>query len=145
MKTFALIAIGVVGGILGGMGLGGGTLLIPLMTLFAGVPQKTAAAINLIGFVPMAAIALIAHAKNGLLQKDRIAEFAIPAAAVCAVFSLIAIGSDDRMLSRGFGIFLAVLGAAMMIFDALAMLKDKLRLAVLAIIRRDLPYSMPQK
>ena len=69
MKYVVLALIGLAGGILGGMGLGGGTLLIPLMTLLSDVPQKTAAAINLIGFVPMAAIAVAFHAKNGLIDK----------------------------------------------------------------------------
>ena len=33
---------GILGGILGGMGMGGGTVLIPLLTLFYGVGQHTA-------------------------------------------------------------------------------------------------------
>mgnify|MGYP005806576625 CR=1 FL=1 len=90
MKYVVLALIGLAGGILGGMGLGGGTLLIPLMTLLSDVPQKTAAAVNLIAFVPMAAIALAVHAKNGLIQKDAIAPTPIPAATGCALFSLLA-------------------------------------------------------
>jgi len=58
---------GAVGGILGGMGMGGGTLLIPILTFFLDVTQKNAQAFNLISFVPMAIIALILHAKNKLI------------------------------------------------------------------------------
>ena len=119
MNTAVLIAIGFAGGVLGGMGLGGGTLLIPLMTLLAGVPQKTAAAVNLIAFVPMAAIALAVHAKNGLIQKDAIAPTAVPA--------------------------LVVLGLLMLAKLLLSALAEKTRLAMLAVIRRDLPHTFAQK
>lgn len=141
MKYVVLALIGLAGGILGGMGLGGGTLLIPLMTLLSDVPQKTAAAINLIGFVPMAAIAVAFHAKNGLIDKKLVLPIVIPASAVCAVFSAAACDMDNRLLSRSFGIFLTVLGAIMLTKDALSSLGDKLRVAMLAVIRRDLPYT----
>ena len=138
MKYVVLALIGLAGGILGGMGLGGGTLLIPLMTLLSDVPQKTAAAINLIGFVPMAAIAVAFHAKNGLIDKKLVLPIVIPASAVCAVFSAVACDMDNRLLSRSFGIFLT---AIMLTKDALSSLGDKLRVAMLAVIRRDLPYT----
>lgn len=145
MNTAVLIAIGFAGGLLGGMGLGGGTLLIPLMTLLADVPQKTAAAVNLIAFVPMAATALVVHAKNGLIQKDSIAPTAVPAAMVCALFSLLACNSRDETLSRAFGIFLVILGVFMLVKQLFASLASKTRLAMLAVIRRDLPHTFVQK
>ena len=145
MRFLIWLAAGLAGGVLGGMGLGGGTLLIPLMTMFAHIPQKTAAAINLMGFVPMAAAALVVHAKNGLLQKDAIAPIALPAGAVCALFSLLACGSDDRALSRAFGIFLAVLGIFMLLKEALSSLKAKATLVLLAAMRRDLVAAARQK
>ena len=60
-----IIAVSALGGIIGGMGMGGGTLLIPLLTLAAGVEQHLAQAINLMSFVPMSIVALIIHKKNG--------------------------------------------------------------------------------
>ena len=50
---------GVLSGVLGGMGMGGGTLLIPLLSLFYSVGQHTSQAVNLISFIPMAIVALI--------------------------------------------------------------------------------------
>ena len=55
---------GVLGGILGGMGMGGGTILIPLLTIFFNVKQHSAQAANLVSFLPMATISLIIHIKN---------------------------------------------------------------------------------
>ena len=62
------IIFGALGGILGGMGMGGGTLLIPLLTIFTETKQKEAQGINLIVFIPMAIIALIIHFKNKLVN-----------------------------------------------------------------------------
>lgn len=67
MDYLWFLVAGAVGGILGGMGMGGGTLLIPILTFFLDVTQKNAQAFNLISFVPMAIIALILHAKNKLI------------------------------------------------------------------------------
>lgn len=67
MNYLWFLIAGAVGGILGGMGMGGGTLLIPILTFFLDVTQKNAQAFNLISFVPMAIIALILHAKNKLI------------------------------------------------------------------------------
>ena len=41
---FWYILAGVCGGIIGGMGMGGGTLLIPILTLFLGIDQRSAQA-----------------------------------------------------------------------------------------------------
>ena len=60
----ALITTGFLSGIIGGMGIGGGTILIPIMTIFLGFDQKTAQAVNLIYFIPTAITALTIHVKN---------------------------------------------------------------------------------
>ena len=44
---------GLIGGLVGGMGMGGGTLLIPILTLLAGFKQLEAQGINLISFIPI--------------------------------------------------------------------------------------------
>ena len=60
---------GLLTGILSSWGVGGGTLLLLCMTLFFGVEQRTAQAINLLYFLPTAGISLFAHRKNGYLDK----------------------------------------------------------------------------
>ena len=68
MKTIWLVLAGAAGGVIAGMGMGGGTLTIPLLTLALGVEQKLAQAINLIAFVVMAAPVLVIHFKNRLID-----------------------------------------------------------------------------
>ena len=50
MAFFVLILLGFIGGIPAGMGMGGGTVTIPLLTLFGGVEQKIAQSANLFSF-----------------------------------------------------------------------------------------------
>ena len=39
MTDFLYIVFGIIGGIFGGMGMGGGTLLIPLLSIFLGLEE----------------------------------------------------------------------------------------------------------
>ena len=58
------ILIGLLSGIISGMGIGGGTLLIPALTVFMKHSQIDAQMINLIYFIPTALFAVIFHLKN---------------------------------------------------------------------------------
>ncbi len=62
MILFALL--GAVFGVVGGMGLGGGIVLIPALTLFAGMTQHEAQGMTLFAYLPMAAAALVSHIKQ---------------------------------------------------------------------------------
>ncbi|MBR2970722.1 MAG: sulfite exporter TauE/SafE family protein [Clostridia bacterium] len=104
------ILVGIAGGLIGGMGMGGGTLLIPLLTIFCSVPQHIAQSINLIAFVPMSVVAIIIHAKNGLIKGEYFWWVALPATAVGILASLIVKNLDGKVLSACFGYFLIALG-----------------------------------
>lgn len=66
---YVLLALcGAISGVLGGMGMGGGTLLIPLLTLVFNFNQKIAQVVNLIAFCIMAVFVLIVHIKNKLVD-----------------------------------------------------------------------------
>ncbi len=97
---------GFLGGVLGGMGMGGGTLLIPLLTVVCGVKQSAAQGANLLSFIPMSAIALCVHAKNGLLKKDGLFPLILPALAFSALASVAAAFLPEAALRKAFGVFL---------------------------------------
>lgn len=103
-----VFVIGFLSGILGGMGMGGGTALIPLLRLM-GVDQKAAQGINLLSFVPMAILAVYLHTRNGLIERKNYWQVVIPAivSAVAGVFAARAL--DSGILARAFGAFLFVL------------------------------------
>ena len=58
------IIIGLVSGIVSGTGMGGGTILIFLLTNICGLEQHIAQATNLIFFIPTSLIAIIVNGKN---------------------------------------------------------------------------------
>lgn len=109
MSFLLLFVCGIVGGVLGGMGMGGGTALIPLLTIVCGIEQSSAQAINLLAFAPMAAVALTVHAKNGLLEKQGLLSIILPAVALSVLGALVAAHLPSRALSKAFGFFLIVL------------------------------------
>ena len=112
---------GICGGLLGGMGMGGGTLLIPLLNIFYKVSQHTAQAINLVSFLPMAVIALIIHIKNGLLKFREILYIILSGAITCVVGCFIAKAIDGRLLGKMFGGFLLILA----VFQFITVFKKK--------------------
>ena len=103
------VIAGLFGGVLGGMGMGGGTILIPLLSIFYSVGQHSSQAVNLISFIPMAIVALILHFKNGLVEKKGIFLVIIPALLLAVIGSLIASKLDEKLLSKIFGGFLLAL------------------------------------
>ncbi len=106
------VLAGALGGILAGMGMGGGTLTLPILVLFLGVGQLAAQFANLIAFLPSGAGALLLHAKNGLLEFDGIWKLLVPAIAGCAACSYFAAGIDGGALRKLFGGFLIVVAVA---------------------------------
>lgn len=103
------IIFGVVGGILGGMGMGGGTLLIPLLTLWGNLSQKEAQGINLVVFIPMAIVALIIHFKNKLVHFKAGIYSIISGVIFSALGALLAVNLKSENLKLYFGIFLIAL------------------------------------
>ena len=64
-----LILIGVLSGVVTGLGMGGGSILILILTTFMSVNQHIAQAANLIFFIPTAVTAIIVHFKNKNVEK----------------------------------------------------------------------------
>ncbi len=58
------IIIGLISGIVGGLGMGGGTVLILLLSMFANIEQHIAQGTNVIFFVPTAIAAIFVFIKN---------------------------------------------------------------------------------
>lgn len=114
MKFYLYLLFGALSGLLGGMGMGGGTVLIPALTIFSGVEQHVAQAANLVAFLPMAAFSLSVHAKRGLLKTEGFLSLAIPACIFSAAAGFAAAYLQSEVLKKFFGvflIFLAVKGA----------------------------------
>lgn len=117
-----LILAGFFGGILGGMGMGGGTLLVPILTLLLGFSQHVAQAINLIVFIPTAIVAVIIHLKNKLINFKAFLLICIPAIFSAILFAFLSASVNKDVLKIVFGVFLICVG----IFEfVIAVIKNK--------------------
>ena len=100
--------------ILSAWGVGGGTLLLLVMTLFLDVDQRTAQGINLLFFLPTAASALVCHARGGYLDKPTL-KSAVPLAVAAALAGAwIATNLDVAVLRKPFGVYLLLSGVSLL-------------------------------
>ena len=109
MSFYLYLLLGFLGGIPAGMGMGGGTVTIPLLVLVGGVEQKIAQCANLFSFLPMSVGALKMHADNGLLETQGMLWGILPALAVSALGAWAAAVLPSEILRKGFGVFLIFL------------------------------------
>lgn len=106
----ALIA-GVLAGITGAMGLGGGTVFLLYLTVFAGVNQLTAQGMNILFFIAIAVIAVIVYVKKRQIDLKRIAPVCLLGVLGSLTGSLIIKFLDPSLLSKFFAVFILVMGA----------------------------------
>lgn len=119
MKMLWLFLAGLCGGILAGMGMGGGTLTIPLLVLALGVGQLTAQFANLVAFLPAGAAALAVHAGNGLADWKSLVAVLPVAVAASAVTSAFAADVSGELLGKLFGGFLVAIAVISLTAKAL--------------------------
>lgn len=105
-----MILFGLISGVLGGMGMGGGTLLIPMLTIFLKFDQHLVQGINLIVFLPMAVVALIFHFKNKLVDVKKSWIIMITGVATGIGGAILSQMVDSKNLKIYFAIFLILLG-----------------------------------
>ena len=106
MQFYLYVILGFLGGIPAGMGMGGGTVTIPLLVLVGGVEQKLAQAANLFSFLPMSLGALKTHADNHLLKTEGVWWIILPSALTCLLGATVASALPSALLGKAFGGFL---------------------------------------
>ncbi len=109
MYLFLCFLSGIAGGVLAGLGMGGGTLTIPLLTLGLSVSQITAQFVNLASFIPSGAVALSVHVKNKLVDFSVLPWILLPSVIGCASTSFFATQVPAQGLKKAFGAFLVAL------------------------------------
>lgn len=102
--------IGFLSGIIASMGLGGGFVLLIWLTLFQDMAQRSAQGINLLFFLPVAAVSVVMHLRAGLIDKKTVRGF-IPGGIIGAVLGTVGsalIGND--LLRKLYALFLLAFG-----------------------------------
>ena len=105
-----LIIAGIVSGIISGMGIGGGIILIPVLTIFLGFSQKVAQGITLLYFIPTAVFALIIHIKNKKVDFKVAIKVASTGILTAALGAYLLKYIPTALLSKIFSVFLLVVG-----------------------------------
>ncbi len=106
-----LLAVGTALGFLAGIGVGGGSLLILWLTLVIQMPYEEARILNLLFFLPSAAIASIFRWKQGSLQLKQVLPGIIAGCIAAALCTWAGRYFDTDLLKKGFGILLLFTGA----------------------------------
>lgn len=104
------LGVGTVLGFLSGLGVGGGSLLLLWLTLVLDMEQSTARMVNLLFFLPSAAVACYYRRKQGTLDIKKM----LPAIFAGCLGALLGtrIGAvlDTSALKKGFGVLLLATG-----------------------------------
>lgn len=104
-----IFLIGFISGIISGLGMGGGTILILLLTLLMNLDQHITQATNLIFFIPTAIVACIVNSKQKIIDYKtgiKLIIFGIIGAVLGANLSF---KINSQNLKKYFGIFLLVI------------------------------------
>lgn len=125
MLSFYLILSGLISGIIAGMGMGGGTLLIPILSIFFAFKQQLCQGINLLVFIPMSIVALIIHFKNKLINFKIGIPIMISGIITSIVGSFIATKLSSANLKIYFAIFLIIMGVLQTIETVVIILNKK--------------------
>lgn len=103
-------AAGLLSGIIGALGLGGGGVLIIYLTLFASAPQTQAQGINLLFFLPCAAVALFFHTKGKLVDWKCAISMSLAGFLGAVLGCLLAGFIGGEWLSKIFGGYILIIG-----------------------------------
>ena len=109
LTIFLYILFGFLAGIFGGLGMGGGTLLIPLLTIFLSLDQKLCQGINLVSFLVMALFSLIIHFRNGYISMKGTSYIILSGIVFSVLGALLAGYLPSKILRIAFGVFLCLL------------------------------------
>ncbi len=125
MQVLLLLLASSFSGIFAGMGMGGGTFLIPLLSLFFGIEQIICQSTNVICFVFLAIICAIIYAKNKLIDYKVLVCVVIPSTAIATVASLLALKTSSNILQLCFSIFIILVGVFYFIKTLILIKKSK--------------------
>ncbi len=111
VNTWPIAAtVGAILGFLGGMGVGGGSLLILWLTSVCSLSYPTARVFNLLFFIPCALIASLFRWKQGTLDLKKLLPAILGGCIAAGVFSYIGALIDVKYIQKLFGILLLITG-----------------------------------
>lgn len=105
-----LFLVSLLSGIISGMGIGGGTILIPALIILFNTDQHIAQSVNLLSFIPIATVALVTHIKNKNVETKLSLKLIILGVIGAIAGSVIAAKLPSSLLKKLFAAFLFSMG-----------------------------------
>ena len=105
-----LLIVGTILGFLSGLGIGGGSLLILWLTMALGIEPGVARGINLLFFIPSAAISCLLRIRQKSLNIRPLIPAIIGGSIAAALCSWISFQLDTEILKKLFGVVLLAAG-----------------------------------
>lgn len=115
---FYYLMIGMIGGLMSGLlGIGGGTVMVPLMVLWLGSAQREAHALSLAAIIPISLVAVVVYGQAG--KVDPLAAIALTLGAIfgARVGAGLLANAKERPLKLAFGFFLLI-AALLLVLEA---------------------------
>ena len=108
------ILLGALVGTLGGLlGVGGGTILVPILVLGERVPQHVAQGVSLLMILPTGIVGALSHARHGHILRSLLPGLMAGGAVGALLGALLAHRIESATLSRLFALFLLLVSAQM--------------------------------
>jgi len=109
------LVVGAVAGVLSGLlGIGGGAIMVPAMTLLLGLSQHLAQGTSLLVIIPTAIAGSSTHFRMGNIRLETAAWLSAGGVVGAVAGASLALASPDELLRLLFGCYLAVTGARML-------------------------------
>ena len=103
------VIIGVVAGVVGGLGMGGGTVLILLLSMCNNIEQHIAQGTNVVFFIPTAIAAIVIFIKNRNIKFKVGIPILLWGMAGTVIGAVISSNMDVYLLRKCFGVFLIII------------------------------------
>ena len=117
MEDIATAVVGFIGGVLGGLlGVGGGTVIVPLLILWLGYGEREATGTSMAAIIVIAAVAVAVHAGGyGTVDAGYAALVGVPA--VAGAFAGVALQQriPERAISAVFAVLLVAIAIELII------------------------------
>jgi uncharacterized membrane protein YfcA len=111
-----VLAIGIVGGAMSGLlGVGGGTVMVPLLALWAGLSQRDAHAVSLGAIIPISLVGALTYGLAGEIRPEYAVALAIGSTVGARVGTDLLARASDHLLKLWFGAFLLVVAVTMVV------------------------------
>jgi uncharacterized protein len=97
------------------LGIGGGTVMVPLLSLWAGRPQREAHAISLTAIIPVSLAAVAVYGAAGEIDYLAAAALTLGAIGGARAGAGVLVRAPERALKVGFGVFMLFAAASVLL------------------------------